>query len=365
MNIRIRFVFFLLLLLNTSFAVAQERQTQKEALIAAAKPFEQLADVFRRSAEYAAPAIVHITASQTKTINSARLPGRTVQMQTEDSGSGIVAEVGGKQFVLTNRHIVEGNELNAIKIQTAERKVLTLTKVTTNEDFDLAVIEFTEKLPITADFGDSDGVKIGDFAIAYGSPFGLERSISMGIVSATGRRNIPSGAAETPRVGFFQIDAAVNPGSSGGAMLNLRGEVVGLVTAIATQGGGNDGVAFAIPIKKVLGIAEQLVKNGMVKKPFIGCAFEPTFSMKERKTLQIERNIGAKVNRVLNDSPAAKAGLQTSDVILTFNGVEVEDDKHIVNLVADSEIGKPSLININRSGKALELKMTPTSQESH
>ncbi|MDR0870499.1 MAG: S1C family serine protease, partial [Planctomycetaceae bacterium] len=147
-------------------------------------------------------------------------------------------------------------------------------------------------------------------------------------------------------------------------MLNLRGEVAGLITAIATQGGGNEGVAFVLPVKIVRRIAEQLVRDGSAVKPFLGCGFDPVFAKKDRNALGIDRNIGARINKVIPDTPAARDGLKTGDVILAFNGTEVEDDKHIVNLVAESEVNKPAVLKINREGNTVEITVVLGEQVS-
>jgi serine protease Do len=362
-NETMRFILLFILLCYTVTLPAQDREELRQNLQTVAAPFERLSDVFRFSVEFTAPVIVHIEATQIKSVNPAR-SGRAVKMQVEESGSGVVADIVGKQVILTNRHVVEGIELDAIKVQTYDRRLLTPIRVSTNEDFDLAVMEVSEKLPYSADFGDSDGVRVGDIVLAVGSPFGLDRSVSMGIIGAVNRRNIPATNSITPRIGFFQTDAAINPGSSGGPLLNLRGEVIGLVTAIATQGGGDDGVAFVLPIKSVLRIAKQLVQNGTVVKPHIGLGFDPEFGIEKRKKLGIDRQIGARINRVVPDTPSAQIGLRIGDVILSFDGIEVEDDTHLVHLVASSEIDKPVKITINREGNNIDLSITPSVQIS-
>ena len=186
----------------------------------------------------------------------------------------------------------------------------------------------------------------------------------MGIISAVGRRNVPGTGGSAPRVAFFQTDAAVNPGSSGGMLLNLRGEVIGVVTAIATLGGRNEGVAFVMPINIVLRVAEQLVGTGTVLKPHIGFGFERFFSNEERRQLGIDRVIGAKIATVVSDSPAEQAGLKVGDVVLMYGNTEVEDNVHAIHLVAQSEIDKPVVLQINRSGEMLNITVTPIMQLS-
>jgi serine protease Do len=359
-----RFIFLAIIFFcYVSIVPAQDRDVLRQELRTLAAPFERLSEVFRRSVEFSEPVIVHIEATQIKSVTPGR-SGRAVKMQIEESGSGVIAEIAGKQVILTNRHVVEGIEPASIKVQTFDRRILSPIRISTNEDFDLAVVEVTEKFAYSADFGDSDRVRVGDIVLAVGSPFGLDRSVSMGIIGAVNRRNIPATSGVTPRIGFFQTDAAINPGSSGGPLLNLRGEIIGLVTAIATQGGGDDGVAFALPIKSALRIAEQLVQNGTVVRPHIGLGFDPEFNAEKRNALGIERQIGARINRVVPETPAAQTGLCIGDVILSFDGVEVEDDTHIVHLVALSEIDKPVKIIINREGNTMNLSITPSVQIS-
>jgi len=355
-----RYLPLFLCLCLTVPVVAQDGQQQREEFHATAEYFERLGKLFRQSADGATPAVVNIKVTQNRSVRGNRSP----KMPIEESGSGIIAEIAQKQVILTNRHVIEEAEPNAIQILTHDRRFLSPTKISTNEDFDLAVIEVTETLPSPVRFGDSDQVHVGDIVLAVGNPFGLDRSVSMGIISAVGRRHVPGAAASTPRVGFFQTDAAVNPGSSGGILLNVRGEVIGILTAIATQGGGHDGVAFVMPINAVLRIAEQLVQKGTVLKPHIGCNFEPTISAEERRKLDIDRLVGAKIKGIATETPAEQAGLKAGDVVLMFDNTEVEDDLHITHLIAQSEIDKPVVLRINRNKEILLVTVTPAAQLS-
>ncbi len=352
---------------STAWSQTSDRAEQRQKLLAEAEPFERFGKLLRASAEFAGPSIVHIESKQLKAVSPTRSGTRGVQVQVEESGSGIIADVDGKRVVLTNRHVVEDVPLDAIKIQTLDRRLLTPTQVLTNADFDVAAVVVAEaavagERPIPAVFADS--AEVGDIILTVGSPFGLDRSVSMGIVSATNRRRVPASVGPTPRVGFYQIDAAVNPGSSGGPMLNLRGEVVGVVTAIATQGGGNEGVAFAIPAKTVMKVVRQLVKNGVVMRPYIGIGFDAAFGPEERKQLGIDRMVGARINQVQANSPASQAGLQANDVILRVDQTDIEDDIHFVELIAQSEIDAVMTLNVLRNGTTLTVPITLGSQIS-
>ncbi len=348
-----------LALFCTDLAAQHEERQTPSRQAQTAEPLELLGKRLGAAVESAASGIVHITARQLRAVSPSRTE-RTVAMQVEESGSGVIAEIEGRRIILTNRHVVQGIELGAITIRTHDRKILTPTKMVTNEDYDLALIEVSEKLPAAVDFADSDKIGVGDFVLAVGSPFGLDRSVSLGIISAKNRRNIPS-SNKAPRVGFLQLDAAVNPGSSGGPVLNLRGEVVGLVTAIATQSGGYEGVAFALPSNLVRRVTRQMLQNdGVGRKPHVGLAFDREFPMTDRRRLGIDREIGTRINRVVQNSPATLAGLQVGDVILQFDGTEVEDDLHFVVLVAEAEIGKAATLIVNRTGHVFSVDITPT-----
>ena len=361
-----KFVPLFLFICLTISALAQDGN---EEVCATVEHFEELGKLFRRSAERATPAVVNIRVTQARPTDSGRSNRSPKTPNEEESGSGIVTTISQKQVILTNRHVIGSAERGSIQILTHDRKILTPVKIASNEDFDLAVIEVGETLPLSAQFGDSDKVHIGDIVLAIGNPLELDRSLSMGIISAVGRRRVPGATSSTPRIGFFQTDAAINPGSSGGMLINLRGEVIGVVTAIATQGGGNEGVAFVMPINTVLRIAEQLVRTGTIVKPHIGCNFDPAFSLptaasEDRRRLGIDRFIGAKILSVAPNTPAEQAGLKTGDVILVFDNTEVEDDVHVTHLIAQSEIGKPVVIQINRNRETLQITVTPAAQYS-
>ena len=361
MTVMERHVLFFLCVCLTFPAFAQEVNHQRDEFYAVAEHFEKLGKLFRQSTERAAPAVVNIQVTQNRSVGGRGV--RSLKMPVEESGSGIVATIDQKQVILTNRHVIEEAERDAIQILTYDRRILVPANIVSNEDFDIAVIEVAEKLPLSAQLGDSDQVFVGDIILAIGNPFGLDRSVSMGVISAVGRRNVPGTAGSVPRIGFFQTDAAVNPGSSGGMLLNLRGEVIGVLTAIATQGGKNEGVAFAMPINAVLRIAEQLVQKGTAVKPYMGFAPEMV-SSEDRRRLTIDRFIGAKIKNIAPDTPAEQSGLKVGDIILTFNDTEVEDDIHILYLVALSEIDKPVILRINRGGEILNVKVTPVAQLS-
>ena len=212
----------------------------------------------------------------------------------------------------------------------------------------------TENL-VTARLGDSDQLDIGDFVLAVGSPFGLSHSVSYGIISAKGRRDLELGSEYVRLQDFLQTDAAINPGNSGGPLLNLRGEVVGINTAIASNSGGNEGVSFAIPINLVIFVARQLVTQGQVDHAYLGVQLDNEFDLAKATRLGLNRVRGALVKGVTPRSPAYFANLQVDDLIVRFNGIAIEDDDHLVNLVSLTLINATVPIEILRDEKIVKL----------
>ena len=189
-------------------------------------------------------------------------------------------------------------------------------------DTDVAVLAVAATDLVAAPLGDSDKMEIGDFVLAVGSPFGLSHSVTFGIISAKGRRDLQLGDANVPFQDFLQTDAAINPGNSGGPLVNLRGEVIGINTAIASKSGGNEGIGFAIPINMFMIVARQLIEKGKVDPGVPGR--EPELEVRPRdgrRDWACPRPIGAQVNGITKGSPAETAKLQVGDVILEFNGM--------------------------------------------
>ena len=207
---------------------------------------------------------------------------------------------------------------------------------------------------------DSSKLEMGDFVLAVGSPFGLSHSVTYGIVSAKGRRDLEVGANGVQYQDFIQTDAAINPGNSGGPLLNLKGEVVGINTAIFSSSGGNEGIGFAIPINSVSFVAEQLAKKGRVSRAYLGVHLDSRFDDKKAKALGLKSVFGAKVSGITPNSPAAKADLQVDDVILKFNGVNIEDDAHLINLVSMTKLGAKVTVTVLRNRKTMEVEVVLT-----
>jgi len=250
-------------------------------------------------------------------------------------GSGVIVDEKG--FILTNDHVID----QATKIQVklpGDQTIYTAKVVGTDKDTDLAVIkiEASKRLP-TARLGNSDAVQVGDWVLAFGSPFGLEATVTAGIVSAKDRANIGNTPQQFQR--FIQTDAAINPGNSGGPLVNLAGEVIGINTAIYTSSRGYEGVGFALPSNMAINIYNQIVTHGKVTRGSIGISFGEERSNNPVLLKELGVEHGIVVERVEPGSPADKAGLKVGDVITSVNGKAVMNGNDLVNPIVATPIG--------------------------
>ncbi|RIK83025.1 MAG: serine protease [Planctomycetota bacterium] len=316
-----------------------------------AKEIDRFAGVLKKVALLAKETVVHIEAD--KDVESS---GRHV----EEAGSGVVVEIAGRNCVVTNRHVVRGAAPQRIKIRLADGRELQPKQVWTDEDTDLAVLALDRKDDrddniVAARLGDSDRLDIGDMVLAVGSPFGLSHSVTFGIISARNRRNLALGDSGLKYQDFLQTDASINPGNSGGPLLNLRGEVVGINTAIATESGKNEGIGFAIPANMVAPVVRQLVEKGRVQRAFLGVNLDARFGVAAAQRLGLNRPLGALVKEIIPRSPADAAKIAAGDVIVRFNETRVDDDTHLVNLVALTPVGSEVPVVVLRDRKEVRL----------
>ena len=237
---------------------ADEREQLYDEVARDAREFERQGAQLRRLSLLLRPAVVHIDARKTNR------RGRTTREDEEEAGSGVITRLAGQTVVITNRHVIHRAELDNITIRLDDGREIRPARVWTDADTDIGVMLLDEEGLPTARLSPRDGVQIGDMVLAIGSPFGLAHSVTLGIVSAKGRRDLDLGEGGIRFQNFIQTDAAINPGNSGGPLVNLRGEVVGLNTCIASNSGGNEGIGFAIPISMVMFVARQLVEQGAV-----------------------------------------------------------------------------------------------------
>jgi serine protease Do len=300
-----------------------------EQLARDAAAIEQ-ASVLKQAVRLVKPTVVHLEAKKI----GLPVSNYGARKSREEAGSGVIVELGGKYFVLTNRHVISDAPLKNIRVSLADGRRLQPTAKWDDDGTDVAVMAVTADDLTAARLGDSDKVEIGDFVLAVGSPFGLSHSVTYGIVSAEGRRDLKLGHAGVKYQDFFQTDAAINPGNSGGPLLNLRGEVIGVNTAIASNSGGSEGIGFAIPINMFMVVARQLIENGRVVRSFLGVHLDSQFDTPKAAGLGLRRPQGARVTAITPNSPAESARLQVDDVILEIDGVPIENDSHLVNFVS-------------------------------
>jgi serine protease Do len=281
----------------------------------------------------------------------------------EEAGSGYVVKLNDRFYVLTNRHVVKEAAIKSITIRLADGRQIHPTRVWSDPDTDVAVMAVDAPGLVAAKLGNSDELEIGDFVLAVGSPFGLSHSITFGIVSATGRRDLTLG--ETVKFqDFVQTDAAINPGNSGGPLINLHGEVIGMNTAIASNSGFNEGIGFSIPINMVAFVARQLVDHNGVLRAFLGVTLDRKFDSATAISVGLKRPRGTRISSITPDSPAA-AQLKVDDVVLEYGGVPVDDDNHLVTLVGLTEPGREVPLLILRDQKRMRVNVKLGSSASN
>jgi serine protease Do len=259
-------------------------------------------------------------------------------------------------YVLTNRHVIKDAANKDIKIRLADGRVLHPTRVWSDPETDIAVMAVEANGLIPVRFGNSDQLEIGDFVLAVGSPFGLSHSITFGIISATGRRDLILGE-NVKFQDFLQTDAAINPGNSGGPLINLRGEVIGMNTAIASSSGHNEGIGFSIPVNMVTFVARQLVEKNAVARAQLGVQLDRKFDPAMMVSLGLSAPRGARVSKVIAGTPAEAVKMQVGDVVLEFAGVAVEDDDHLINLVGMTEANREVPVVILRGDKQFKVNI--------
>jgi len=272
------------------------------------------------------------------------------EFRQEGAGSGLIVDPKG--FILTNNHVVEEADELYVTLST-EKKEFKAKVIGRDQPTDVAVIKIeAENLPV-AILGDSDKIKTGDWAIAIGNPFGLNQTVTAGIISATGRSQMRIAEYED----FIQTDAAINPGNSGGPLLNLRGEVIGINTAIFTRTGGYQGIGFAIPINMAKAVMKSLMETGKVTRGWLGVAIQD-ITPDLAKSFNLATSQGALIGDVTPNSPAERAGVQRGDVVVELEGREIRDVNHLRNTVAQTPVGKVIKVKVLRDGKPVELSVT-------
>jgi serine protease Do len=264
-------------------------------------------------------------------------------------GTGVIVDTDG--LILTNNHVVAGAD--EVTVTLSDNRQLKAEVVGTDKATDVAVLRVEANGLHAATLGDSSKLQVGEWALAIGSPFGLDQTVTAGIVSAVGRANV----GITDYEDFIQTDAAINPGNSGGPLVNLRGEVIGINTAIASRNGGYQGIGFAIPSNMARDVMESIVKDGQVTRGYLGAMIQD-LNEDLAESFGFDTAEGVLVGDVVEDGPAAKAGLQPGDIVVSFDGKKMANANQLRNAVAATDPNTASKLEIYRDGNRRTLTVT-------
>ena len=313
------------------------------------------------------PAIVNISTTRTVKISGGTDPffddpffrrffgdqfGRQKQPKEHKSsglGSGVIVSSDG--YIITNSHVVK--DADEIKVTLADKKEFTGKVIGSDPKTEIAVVKIDAKNLPTVFWGNSDKLQVGEVVLAVGNPYGLNQTVTMGIVSALGRANVGIADYED----FIQTDAAINPGNSGGALVNIKGELVGINTAIYSTSGGYQGIGFAIPSNMVKSVMESLIKTGKVVRGWLGVSIQKVTPELARQ-FDLKDEVGALIGDIIEESPADKAGLQRGDIILEYNGRKIEEPTMLRNMVANTLPGDQHTVTVLRDGKTRTVTVT-------
>ena len=310
------------------------------------------------AAKRAAPAVVSISIKQAITKNPHQNDPwfRFFYGDREDDdpqgglGSGVIVSPEG--YILTNFHVIEGAQ--EIEVTLSDSRKATAKLIGADPDTDLAILRIQlDRLPVIA-LGNSDSLQVGDRVLAIGNPFGVGQTVTSGIVSALGRNQLGINTFEN----FIQTDAAINPGNSGGALVDVQGNLLGINTAIYSRSGGNMGIGFAIPVSTARQVLEGIVKDGQVTRGWLGV--EPTEITPEMaETFGLKQTQGVIITGVLQDGPAAKAGIKPGDVLLRVAGKDIQNVGELLTHIASLPPGQQVKVELARRNTAMTLDVTP------
>ncbi len=348
----------------TTTLTAKNSQVSSRAL----ETLSQLSDALSDVAAVATPSVVNISTTRLiKTRDEApfdlfddpffrrffgdQLPHPNVPKEHKEQslGSGVIVSEDG--YIVTNNHVIEKSQ--EIKVLLTNKRDYKAKLIGADPKTDIAVIKIEATGLPALPWGDSNKLRVGEIVFAIGNPFGLNSTLTMGVISAVGRANVGIADYED----FIQTDAAINPGNSGGALINARGELVGINTAIVSRTGGYQGIGFAVPSSMARQVMESLIKYKKVVRGWLGVSIQEVtsdlaeeFGVKDLK--------GALVSGVMKGSPAEKAGIKQGDVLLAFGGKEVEDTGHLRNMVSQTPVGTKVKVKLLRQKKEMELEVT-------
>jgi serine protease Do len=274
-------------------------------------------------------------------------PGQQNAPRSESVGSGFIISHDG--YVLTNHHVIDGAQ--TVTVRLSDRQEYTAQVIGSDPRTDVALLKVEARNLPTVKAGNSDDLKVGEWVLAIGAPFGLDYTVTAGIVSAKGR-NLP----DDSYVPFIQTDVAINPGNSGGPLINMQGEVVGINAQIYTRSGGFMGLSFAIPIEIAMNVVEQLKSTGKVERGFLGVQVQEVTAELAR-SFDMDKPMGALVAQAYPNTPAEKAGIQSGDIILRFDGKVIEKSADLPPIVGATSLDKTVAVVILRQGKQITLRV--------
>ncbi|EMI44222.1 Do family serine endopeptidase [Rhodopirellula sp. SWK7] len=353
---------------NDAFA---DQQIRGRAATQNLNTAQDISTAFRTVAEVMRPSVVSISTKTDVAARVQRLPpslrrqlppgfeeyfrdgngrGRqNAQPQQQGQGSGVIVRQDG--YILTNNHVVEGADIVTVELSNGAK--IDADVVGTDPETDLAVLKIDRDGLQAVPFGDSDAIQVGDWVLAIGSPFGLDQTVTAGIISGKNRvQGIVDGGHGFED--FLQTDAAINPGNSGGPLVNLRGELIGINTAILSRSGASAGIGFAIPVGLARPVLTSIIENGEVRRGFLGAQVaDVTPEVVEEFGLKVSR--GALIRGVLEGQPAANAKLQPGDVILETDGRPVTTSSRLVNYIASRPPGESVQMKVNRNGQTMDV----------
>jgi Do/DeqQ family serine protease len=278
------------------------------------------------------------------------VPDQPQEREFQSVGSGVIIDAA-KGYVVTNNHVVK--DAKEIKVRLSDDREFEAKLIGRDDGTDVAVLQIKGDKLTALPLGNSDALQVGDFVVAIGSPYNLRQTVTSGIVSALGRTGISDGYGD-----FIQTDASINPGNSGGALVNLKGELVGVPSMIFSQSGGNVGIGFAIPVNLVKSIMTQLIDHGSVERGRIGVVGGQEVTPELAKALNLPSNRGALIGRVVDGSPADKAGLKAGDLIVSANGKDIVDFPQLRSMVGLLHVGDKVEFKLYRDGKPKNITVT-------
>ena len=322
--------------LASPFTAIAKKSDGQEALLALQNAFVEIANRVK-------PTVVNISPA----VRGAAKPGQFPQNRPhKDSGSGSGLIIDKRGYIVTNNHVV--GDATQVEVRLSDKSHFTGTVIGRDPDTDLAVIkvDVDYNLPYVS-MGDSSKVRVGQWVIAVGNPFGLDRTVTVGVVSAIGREDVNLSRYEN----FIQTDASINPGNSGGPLFNIQGEVIGINTAIINYA---QGIGFAIPSNMVKSVVDQLISKGRVVRGWLGVGIQPVTADLASK-FNVKEGQGVLINEVFEGDPAAKAGIRPGDIIVKLNGKPIDTPQSLSRLIAALNPGKDARVEIFRDGKAKKI----------